>query len=85
MAAAPRTRRRSITKTHERIAHLGWEPDYHQPAVRYPTRYQFPKNAKDPMKQSAEGDAIASVMRAREGVEVIEQRRSGTSARATAS
>jgi len=44
-------RRRSITKTHERIAQLGWEPDYHQPAVRYPTRYRFPNQAKDPMKQ----------------------------------
>ena len=29
--------RRSITKTHERIAQLGWEPSYHEPAVRYPT------------------------------------------------
>ncbi|MFY9488404.1 MAG: hypothetical protein WAP35_06895 [Solirubrobacterales bacterium] len=45
-----KSRRRSITKTHDRIAHLGWEPDYHDPAVRYPTRYHFPKHAKDPMK-----------------------------------
>jgi propane 2-monooxygenase large subunit len=44
------TRRRSITQTHERIAQLGWEPDYHQPVVKYPTRYTFPKKAKDPMK-----------------------------------
>jgi propane monooxygenase large subunit len=44
------TRRRSITKTHERIAQLGWEPDYHEPVVKYPTRYKFPKQAKDPMK-----------------------------------
>ena len=44
------TRRRSITKTHERIAQLGWEPSYHQPARRYPTRYRFPNKAKDPMK-----------------------------------
>ncbi|HWF54233.1 MAG TPA: hypothetical protein VG223_06385 [Solirubrobacteraceae bacterium] len=43
-------RRRSITKTHERIAQLGWEPSYHEPAVRYPTRYRFPHKAKDPMK-----------------------------------
>ncbi|HEY2259060.1 MAG TPA: hypothetical protein VGH45_05080 [Solirubrobacteraceae bacterium] len=43
-------RRRSITQTHERIAQLGWEPDYHQPAVRYPTRYRFPHKAKDPMR-----------------------------------
>ena len=43
-------RRRSITKTHERIAQLGWDYDYEQPAVRYPTRYRFPNKAKDPMK-----------------------------------
>ncbi|MBV9311972.1 MAG: hypothetical protein JOZ73_14165, partial [Solirubrobacterales bacterium] len=47
-ATAPR--RRSITETHSRIAQLGWEPSYHQPAVRYPTRYRFPHKAKDPMK-----------------------------------
>ncbi|MFY9468953.1 MAG: hypothetical protein WAP37_02415 [Solirubrobacterales bacterium] len=45
-----KSRRRSITKTHDRIAHLGWDPTYHEPAVRYPSRYRFPKNAKDPMK-----------------------------------
>ena len=44
------TRRRSITKTHERISQLGWEPSYHQPAVKYPSRYKFPTKAKDPMK-----------------------------------
>ena len=44
------TRRRSITKTHERISQLGWEPDYFQPAEKYPTRYTFPIKAKDPMK-----------------------------------
>ncbi|HEY8639267.1 MAG TPA: hypothetical protein VIL53_02045 [Solirubrobacterales bacterium] len=43
-------RRRSITQAHERISQLGWEPTYHQPAVKYPTRYSFPKTAKDPMK-----------------------------------
>ncbi len=48
MSATPA--RRSITKTHERIAQLGWEPTYHEPAVRYPTRYRFPNKAKDPMK-----------------------------------
>ena len=42
--------RRSITQTHERIAQLGWEPSYHQPVVRYPTRYRFPHKAKDPMR-----------------------------------
>ena len=42
--------RRSITETHERIAQLGWEPSYHDPTVRYPTRYRFPHKAKDPMK-----------------------------------
>src|ERR671927_328952 len=44
------TRRRSITKTHERISQLGWEPDYFQPANKYPSRYKFPLKAKDPMK-----------------------------------
>ena len=44
------TRRRSITKTHERISQLGWEPTYHEPAVKYPSRYKFPTKAKDPMK-----------------------------------
>lgn len=44
-------RRRSITQTHARISQLGWEHDYHEPAVRYPTRYRFPHKAKDPMKQ----------------------------------
>src|ERR1700684_1710983 len=43
-------RRRSITQTHDRIAQLGWEPTYFQPATRYPTRYRFPHKAKDPMK-----------------------------------
>jgi propane monooxygenase large subunit len=44
------TRRRSITKTHARISQLGWEPDYFQPADKYPSRYTFPDKAKDPMK-----------------------------------
>jgi propane 2-monooxygenase large subunit len=47
-AAAPR--RRSITRAHARIAQLGWDPTYHEPVVRYPTRYRFPLKAKDPMK-----------------------------------
>jgi propane monooxygenase large subunit len=51
MAATAQNRRRSVTATHERIAQLGWEPTYHEPAVRYPTRYRFPNQAKDPMKQ----------------------------------
>jgi hypothetical protein len=42
--------RRSVTQTHERIAQLVWEPDYHEPAVRYPTRDRFPHKAKDPMR-----------------------------------
>lgn len=50
-ASSSPNRRRSVTKTHERIAQLGWEPTYHEPAVRYPTRYRFPNQAKDPMKQ----------------------------------
>ncbi len=48
--SATKSRRRSITQTHERISQLGWDPTYHDPAVRYPTRYQLPKKAKDPMK-----------------------------------
>ena len=44
-------RRRSVTKTHERIGQLGWEPTHHKPVSNYPTRYTFPKKAKDPMKQ----------------------------------
>ncbi|MBA2765025.1 MAG: methane monooxygenase [Thermoleophilaceae bacterium] len=48
---ATKTRRRSITQTHERIAQLGWEPTYHEPTPRYPTRYHIPKKSKDPMKQ----------------------------------
>jgi propane 2-monooxygenase large subunit len=51
MSTGSKTRRRSITKTHERIAQLGWEPTYHEPVARYPSRYHFPKQAKDPMKQ----------------------------------
>jgi propane monooxygenase large subunit len=46
-----RPRRRSITKTHERISQLGWEPSYHAPVAKYPTRYHIPAKAKDPMKQ----------------------------------
>jgi propane monooxygenase large subunit len=45
-----KTRRRSITKTHQRIGQLDWEPEYHQPVVNYPTRYHLPAKAKDPMK-----------------------------------
>ena len=49
--AKPRPKRRSITKTHERISQLGWQPSYHQPVTKYPTRYKIPTKAKDPMKQ----------------------------------
>jgi propane 2-monooxygenase large subunit len=44
-------RRRSVTKTHERIGQLGWDATHHQPVTNYPTRYRFPAKAKDPMKQ----------------------------------
>src|SRR4030095_13524479 len=44
------TRRRSITKTHERISQLGWEPDYFEAAGQSPSRYKVPTNAKDPIK-----------------------------------
>ena len=40
--AAPQARRRSITKTHERIAQLGWEATYEKPVAKHPTRYRFP-------------------------------------------
>lgn len=46
-----RPRRRSITEAHARVAQLGWTPEDHDPVVRYPTRYRFPRRAKDPMKQ----------------------------------
>ncbi len=46
-----RPKRRSISATHERIAQLGWEPTYHEPVPRYPTRYHIPAKSKDPMKQ----------------------------------
>lgn len=49
--ATTTTRRRSITQTHERIGQVGWEPSYHEPVIKHPTRYRYPKNAKDPMKQ----------------------------------
>ncbi|MBO0768776.1 MAG: hypothetical protein J2O48_08855 [Solirubrobacterales bacterium] len=51
MSATANNRRRSVTKTHARISQLGWEPSYHEPVVRYPSRYRFPHKAKDPMKQ----------------------------------
>src|SRR5437660_7324362 len=50
MPATAPPRRGSITDPHARIAQLGWEHEYHEPAVRYPTRYRFPHQAKDPMK-----------------------------------
>jgi hypothetical protein len=46
-----KAKRRSITATHDRIAQLGWEPSYHEPVPRYPTRYHIPAKAKDPMRQ----------------------------------
>ena len=42
------TRRRSITKTHERIAQLGWEPDYFEPAVQLPVALQVPGQGEGP-------------------------------------
>lgn len=51
MATATKTKRRSIVKTHERIEQVSWEPTYYKPLVKHPTRYKFPRNAKDPMKQ----------------------------------
>ncbi len=51
MSTPAKPKRRSISKTHERISQLGWEPSYHQPVAKYPTRYHLPKKAKDPMKQ----------------------------------
>jgi propane monooxygenase large subunit len=46
-----KSKRRSITQTHDRIAQLGWEPTYHDAVPRYPTRYHIPSKSKDPMKQ----------------------------------
>ncbi len=51
MATSQPARRRSVTRTHDRVAQLGWPRDYHEPVPIYDTRYVFPDKAKDPMKQ----------------------------------
>ena len=41
----------SITEATNRIADLGWAPDYFQEILKYPTDYKVEKAPKDPMKQ----------------------------------
>lgn len=48
--SATNRKRRSISKTHARLSEVSWDPSYYDPVQRFPTRYSFPKNAKDPMK-----------------------------------
>ncbi|MGH9066294.1 MAG: methane monooxygenase [Acidimicrobiales bacterium] len=44
--------RQSLTKAHEKIKELSWEPTYHTPVSKYPTDYTFEKAPKkDPLKQ----------------------------------
>ena len=44
--------RASITKAHQKIQELSWEPQYHEPYMKYGTDYTFRKAAKkDPLKQ----------------------------------
>ncbi len=45
------TPRMSISKAHDRIKNLGWESNYFQQALKYPTDYSFTKAPKDVMKQ----------------------------------
>jgi propane monooxygenase large subunit len=55
MAAREAPRRRSMTATHDRMKHLGWDPTYYQHTpdnALYPSRYKIPtKIGKDPMRQ----------------------------------
>jgi len=44
--------RRSVTKAHNKIQELSWEPTYGTPVQKYPTDYKFDKAPKkDPLKQ----------------------------------
>jgi len=41
----------SVTEATQRIADLGWAPDYFEEILKYPTDYKVEKAPKDPMKQ----------------------------------
>ena len=44
--------RQSLAKAHQKIQELSWEPQYHEPYMKYGTDYTFKKAAKkDPLKQ----------------------------------
>jgi propane monooxygenase large subunit len=44
--------RQSLAKAHQKIQELAWEPQYHEPYMKYKTDYTFRKAAKkDPLKQ----------------------------------
>ncbi|MET0191490.1 MAG: hypothetical protein ABW212_20990, partial [Pseudonocardia sediminis] len=44
--------RQSLSKAHQKIQELSWEPAYHEPYMKYGTDYTFRKAAKkDPLKQ----------------------------------
>ena len=44
--------RASITKAHNKIQELSWEPTFVEPVDKYPTDYTFEKAPKkDPLKQ----------------------------------
>lgn len=44
--------RRSVTKAHDKIQELSWEPTFGTPVQKYPTDYKFDKAPKkDPLKQ----------------------------------
>src|SRR5213082_3043554 len=44
--------RQSVAKAHQKIQELSWEPQYHEPYMKYGTDYTFRKAAKkDPLKQ----------------------------------
>jgi len=44
--------RQSLAKAHQKIQELAWEPQYHEPYLKYGTDYTFRKSKlKDPLKQ----------------------------------
>ena len=44
--------RQSLAKAHQKIQELSWEPQYHEPYMKYGTDYTFRKaQKKDPLKQ----------------------------------
>src|SRR6476620_8074012 len=45
--------RQSLARAHQKIQELSWEPQYHEPYMKYGTDYTFRKAAKkDPLKQA---------------------------------